>query len=53
MELVADENIEPEWIHALRDDGHDVLRVVDVDELGVGAADRDVLAVATGRSVSY
>ena len=35
MELLADENIETEWVQALRDDGHDVVRVVDVEELGV------------------
>lgn len=47
MELLADENIETEWIQALRDDGHDVVRVVDVEDLGVSATDPDVLAVAT------
>jgi predicted nuclease of predicted toxin-antitoxin system len=47
MELLADENIETEWIQALRDDGHDVVRVVDVKDLGVSAADPDVLSVAT------
>lgn len=47
MKLLADENGETEWIQALRDDGHDVVRVVDVDELGVSATDQDVLAVAT------
>ncbi|MFC7154673.1 hypothetical protein ACFQPA_04285 [Halomarina halobia] len=35
MELLADENVETEWIQALRDDGHDLVRVVDVEELGV------------------
>ena len=29
MDLLADENIETEWIQSLRDDGHDVVRVVD------------------------
>jgi predicted nuclease of predicted toxin-antitoxin system len=47
MDLLADENAETEWIGALRDDGHDVLRVVDVDELGPSATDPDVLGVAT------
>lgn len=47
MELLADENIETEWIQALRDDGHDVVCVVDVKDLGVSATDPDVLAVAT------
>lgn len=47
MELLADENVETEWIQALRDDGHDVVRVVDVEDLGVSASDPDVLAVAT------
>jgi predicted nuclease of predicted toxin-antitoxin system len=46
MELLADENIETEWIQALRDDGHDVVRVVDVDDLGMSATDPDVLSVA-------
>jgi len=47
MELLADENAETEWIHALRDDGHDVVRVVDVEELGVSATDPNVLDIAT------
>ena len=36
MELLADENIETEWVQAL----HDVVRVVDVEKLGVSATDR-------------
>lgn len=48
MKLLADENVETEWIRALRDDGHDIVRVVDIDELGIGASDPDVLAVAAG-----
>lgn len=47
MELLADENVETEWVQALRGDGHDIVRVVDVDELGVSATDSDVLTVAT------
>lgn len=47
MELLADENVETEWIQALRDDGHDVVRVVDIEDLGVSASDPDVLSVAT------
>ena len=31
MELIADENVETEWVQALRDDGHDVVRVVDIE----------------------
>lgn len=46
MDLLVDENIKTEWIQALRDDGHDVIRVVDSEELGVSATDPDVLAVA-------
>lgn len=46
MELLADENIETEWIHALQDDGHDVVRVVDVEALGMSATDTSVLAAA-------
>lgn len=49
MELLADENIETEWIHALRDDGHDVVRVVDIEDLGVSATDQRVLDVASQR----
>lgn len=47
MDVLADENIEPEWIQALRDDGHDVVRVVDAEGLGASATDPDVLAEAT------
>lgn len=47
MDLLADENVETEWIQALRDDGHDVSRVVDIDALGVSATDPNVLAIAT------
>jgi predicted nuclease of predicted toxin-antitoxin system len=46
MNFLADENVETEWLQALRDDGHDVVRVVDIDELGLSATDPDVLAVA-------
>lgn len=46
MEILADENVETEWIRALRDDGHDVSRVVDVEELGESASDPAVLNVA-------
>lgn len=47
MDFLAEENVETEWLQALRDDGHDVLRVVDIDELGPSATDSDVLAVPT------
>ena len=50
MELLADENIETEWVKALSDDGHDIVRVVDVEELGVSATDPNVLAGATQRN---
>lgn len=46
MEILADENSDTEWVQTLRDDGHDIVRVVDMDDLGVSAADSDVLAVA-------
>jgi predicted nuclease of predicted toxin-antitoxin system len=46
MDFLADENIETEWLQALRDDGHNVVRVVDVEDLGVSATDPDVLAEA-------
>lgn len=48
MDLLADENVEPEWIQALEGDGHDVLSVVEAEELGASSPDADVLA-ATGR----
>lgn len=47
MELLADENADTEWVQALRGDGHDVARVVDLPDLDVGAPDPEVLAVAT------
>jgi predicted nuclease of predicted toxin-antitoxin system len=47
MELLADENVETEWVQALRDDGHDIVRVVDIEELGVSATDPEVLEGAT------
>jgi len=50
MQLLADENVETEWVQALRDDGHDVVRVVDVEGLGVSATDPEVLAGATQRN---
>lgn len=46
MDIFADENVEPEWIQALRDDGHDVLRVVDHEELRESASDTAILATA-------
>jgi len=50
MELIADENVETEWVQALRDDGHDVVRVVDIEGLGVSATDPEVLADAIQRN---
>ena len=50
MDLLADENVETEWVQALRDDGHDVSRVVDIEELGASATDPNVLAGATQRN---
>jgi hypothetical protein len=47
VDLLADENADTEWVRALRDDGHDVARVVDLSELGVGSPDSEVIAVAT------
>jgi hypothetical protein len=49
MELLADENVDTEWVQALRDDGHDVLRVVDIEKLGVSATDPNVLMAAAQR----
>lgn len=50
MDLLADENVETECGQALRDDGHNVVRVVDIEELGVSATDSDVLRVAIQRN---
>jgi predicted nuclease of predicted toxin-antitoxin system len=50
MELLADENIDTEWVQALRDDGQDVFRVVDIEGLGVSTTDPEVLAGATQRN---
>jgi predicted nuclease of predicted toxin-antitoxin system len=47
VDLLADENAGTEWVQALRGDGHDVARVVDRPDLGVGAPDPEVVAVAT------
>ena len=46
MDLLADENVETEWVQALSNGGHDIVRVVDVEELGVSATDSNVLAGA-------
>lgn len=51
MELLADENVKPEWLQALLDDGHDVTRVVDLSDLGPSAVDRDILALARTRDL--
>lgn len=50
MELLADENVEMGWIQALGDDGHDIIRVVDVDELGASASYPDVFRVTAERN---
>jgi hypothetical protein len=47
VDLLADENADTEWVQALRGDGHDVARVVDRPDLGVGAPDAEVIGVAT------
>lgn len=46
MRLLADENTDAEWLRALSDDGHDVVRVAEFDGLRVGAPDIDVLESA-------
>lgn len=50
MDLLADENANTEWVRALRDDGHDVARIVDRPDLGVGASDSEGITVATRQS---
>jgi hypothetical protein len=47
MRLLADENIDAEWIRALADDGHDIVRAVDAAPLEIGDLDPAVLAAAT------
>ena len=47
MDLLADENAGTEWVRALRNDGHDVARVVDLTDLGVGTPDSEIIVVAT------
>lgn len=46
MEFIADENVGTEWIRALADDGHDIVRVVDIAELGESSIDKDILSAA-------
>jgi hypothetical protein len=46
MELLADETVDAAWILAVRDDGHEVLRVGAVDEPPPSAIDPAVVAVA-------
>jgi len=43
MRLLTDENIDAEWIRALADDGHDVVRAVDAAPLEIGDPDPVVL----------
>ena len=47
MRLLADENIDAEWIRALADNGHDIVRAVDAAPLEIGDLDPAVLAAAT------
>lgn len=47
MDVLADENVEAEWIGALRDDGYDVIRAIDV--VDPGTPDGHLLAEATDR----
>ena len=44
---MADENIDAEWIRALADNGHDIVRAVDAAPLEIGDLDPAVLAAAT------
>jgi hypothetical protein len=39
-----------QWVQAPRADGHEVLRVVDIEELGVSATDPNVLMAAALRA---
>lgn len=43
MRLLADENVDTEWVRSLANDGHDVVRVFDDSTLGEGASDEAVL----------
>lgn len=49
MRILADENVDAEWIRALVDDGHCVVRVAESEGPSAGAADRAVLAEASER----
>ena len=51
MRILADENTDAEWLRALSDDGDDVVRIVEFEELEAGAPDASVLerATRTGR----
>lgn len=43
MDILADENIESEWVHALLGDGHDVVRVADAEGVRLSDPDSTVL----------
>lgn len=46
MRILADENVPEEYVSALAGDGHRVVRSRDVDELGPGTTDPEVLQYA-------
>lgn len=43
MRLLADVHVKAAYLTALQSDGHTVIRVVDVDELGPTATDREIV----------
>lgn len=51
MRLLADVHVKQAYITALREEGHDVERVVDVAELGGTATDGEILSYAVERDV--
>jgi hypothetical protein len=46
MKLLADVHVKTAYVTALRGDGHEVVRVVDVDGLGQTATDREIIVHA-------
>lgn len=46
MDLLTDVHVKAAYVTALRTDGHDVTRVVDVADLGHGATDGEIVGYA-------
>jgi predicted nuclease of predicted toxin-antitoxin system len=50
MQLLADVNVNEAYVVALRNEGHAVARVSDVDTLDEAASDREILSAAASRN---